>query len=811
MSDAGRRVVRRWAWRMFRREWRQQLLVLALVAVAMAATAVMAAAAMNASPPGTAEAGSATFLANVPAGPQLDARLRVFAADAGPVELISHRAVTVPGTALGVDLRGQSPHGRYSRPLLTLLTGRYPVGRHEVAVSPVAAQALGLRLGATWRPAGLGSWRVVGTVENPDSLLDAFVLVAPGQVPAPTSVTVLFDASPQRLPAVLRSLVTVASRGGGFSGALLVDLVAAFGLTLIGLVSVAAFTIVARRRQRSLGLLGSVGATDAHLRHVVLTNGMAVGLSAVVLGTPVGLGLWALYRPHLQSSSHHLINLWHLPYADVAIAVVLAFLTPLLASIRPAREVARQPIVRALEGRPIAPRPVARSATPGVVFVVAGFLVLGYAASRGGASLLLVLAGFVALVVGLVLLAPLLIAALGVLVPVAPLSARLAIRDLTRYRARSAATLAALSIAVMAAMSVLIATSARYSDPLDYVGPNLTSTQLLVSPAPRSHTAVTAAQAATVQSLASSFGARTLALESPAAGLVRLGPGRNWSGPLFVATPALLHAFAIPASALEPTALVATHRPGLSGVTDLVLIRGGASSDQPTPGEPRRDQAGPSPVTSCTRTHGCVRQPAIQELPALPAGTSAPNTVVTEFAVRTLHLATYPAGWLLTTAHPLDAAQIAQARSAATGAGLIVETQSGMPTSGEVAGWATAAADALALSLVVMALGLFRGETVEDRRILAVTGASTWTRRSVGAVVAALLSLLGAILGSLGAYVAVAAVLNAQPQGASLLSELTQVPALNLLAIFVGLPIGAGAIGWLVSGGVPARLTRPAT
>src|SRR5580698_101565 len=35
-----RRAVVRWAWRLFRREWRQQLLILALVVVAVAATIV---------------------------------------------------------------------------------------------------------------------------------------------------------------------------------------------------------------------------------------------------------------------------------------------------------------------------------------------------------------------------------------------------------------------------------------------------------------------------------------------------------------------------------------------------------------------------------------------------------------------------------------------------------------------------------------------------------------------------------------------------------------------------------------------------
>ena len=33
-----------------------------------------------------------------------------------------------------------------------------------------------------------------GTVENPQSLLDEFALVAPGQVNGPTRVTALFDA-----------------------------------------------------------------------------------------------------------------------------------------------------------------------------------------------------------------------------------------------------------------------------------------------------------------------------------------------------------------------------------------------------------------------------------------------------------------------------------------------------------------------------------------------------------------------------------------------------------------------------------------
>ena len=45
-----RRAVIRWSWRMFRREWRQQTLVLALIVVALAATVVGAAVATNTPP-----------------------------------------------------------------------------------------------------------------------------------------------------------------------------------------------------------------------------------------------------------------------------------------------------------------------------------------------------------------------------------------------------------------------------------------------------------------------------------------------------------------------------------------------------------------------------------------------------------------------------------------------------------------------------------------------------------------------------------------------------------------------------------------
>src|SRR5271165_5618676 len=60
---AARRAMIRWAWRLFKREWRQQLLILLLVTVAVAAVVVGAAVAVNTPPPANAGYGTAHDLA----------------------------------------------------------------------------------------------------------------------------------------------------------------------------------------------------------------------------------------------------------------------------------------------------------------------------------------------------------------------------------------------------------------------------------------------------------------------------------------------------------------------------------------------------------------------------------------------------------------------------------------------------------------------------------------------------------------------------------------------------------------------------
>ena len=152
------------------------------------------------------------------------------------------------------------------------------------------------------------------------------------------------------------------------------------------------------------------------------------------------------------------------------------------AASRPARAITKVPIVQALSGRPAPPRQIHRSALPGIVFLVLAFLLLGYSGSTnhgngsGGSPELLF--GIVLLIPGLILLAPFFLSLTARLGRRAPIATRLALRDLARYRARSGSALAAISIGVLAAVIVMLAAAARYGNVLDYAGPNLASNEL---------------------------------------------------------------------------------------------------------------------------------------------------------------------------------------------------------------------------------------------------------------------------------------------------------------------------------------------
>ena len=110
---------------------------------------------------------------------------------------------------------------------------------------------------------------------------------------------------------------------------------ATVGMLLIALVSVGGFTVLAQRRLRSLGMLGSIGATDRNVRLVMRANGVIVGVVGALLGFALGLVAWLAYRPHNEQSAHHLIGVFALPWTVIVVAMVLAVVATFLAAGHP--------------------------------------------------------------------------------------------------------------------------------------------------------------------------------------------------------------------------------------------------------------------------------------------------------------------------------------------------------------------------------------------------------------------------------------------------------------------------------------------
>jgi putative ABC transport system permease protein len=240
---------------------------------------------------------------------------------------------------------------------------------------------------------------------------------------------------------------------------------------------------------------------------------------------------------------------------------------------------------------------------------------------------------------------------------------------------------------------------------------------------------------------------------------------------VFVATPALLAHFGLEPSDVEPATHLLTSRSSLPG---LELIPG---------------------------RHAGWR-PNIQTVHQLPSYTSDPTTLITIRAFRSLGFTALPAGWLIQTPQPLTAAQIDQARRLAAAAGVSIENRSTQASLSQLRTDVTLAGVLVALGVLAMTVGLIRGETAGDLRTLAATGASSTTRRTLTGATAGALALLGALLGTAGAYVAFVAWFHNQ------LHLLSHVPVVDLAGIILGLPALAAVGGWLLAGREPPAIAR---
>jgi putative ABC transport system permease protein len=800
-----RRAVLRWALRLFRREWRQQLLVLTLITVAVAATIFGAALGTNTPLPANAGFGSASALVTLPGSdPHLATEIAALKGHFGTIDVIENQ-VFATGLVTGAQLRAQNPDGAYGRPMLALVRGRYPHGPGEVDLTSGLASAFRVGIGGTWRVDGR-ALRVTGIVENPQNLLDTFALVAPGQVTRPTQVTALFDATPLSFATFNFPPGATPLRPqppSGLTPAIIALAFAVVGLFFIGLVAVAGFTVLAQRRLRSLGILSSLGATDKDVRLVMVANGAVVGLVGAVLGGAIGIGAWIPYAPYFGTHADHYVAWTNLPWWLIGVSMALAVVTAILASRQPARAVADVPVVAALSGRPAEPKQSRRSPRPGLVVLAIGVVLLVFSGGTHGGSgsdVFDTLAGLLTTIAGLVLLAPVIIGQVARVARRVPLAARIALRDLARYRARSGAALAAATLAVFIAMLITLLSTNRFTEPLDYVGPNLPPNQLIIY-TPGNNPATTSgdtlpsagqhrAGQATTARIAAALGTRdvlplTAAVAPTDTGLQQVGAGGGQgTTDIWVATPALLRHYGIKASTIMPGTVLLTSRPGLQGLPNLLLQYGNFMA--------------PNPVLKF------IPAPPIQTLASLPTDVSDPNLLILAPVADRLRLRQATVAWLIQTPRSLTPVQISSARRVAAAAGLTIETKNGTPSLNEVRNDATAAGILVALGVLAMTIGLIRSETSGDIRTLTATGASARTRRGITAATAGALGLLAALAGTAAAYLAVIASSWSQ----FLAGHASLLPWLDLAAVLVGLPAVAAAGGWLLAGREPRAIAR---
>jgi putative ABC transport system permease protein len=557
---------------------------------------------------------------------------------------------------------------------------------------------------------------------------------------------------------------------------------------------------MAQRRLRALGMLGALGATDRHVRLVMLANGAAVGAVAAVAGAAAGLAGWLAFAPQLETLVSHRMDRFNLPWWAIGAAMLLAVMTAVIAAWWPARSASRVPVVTALSGRPPRPQPAHRLATAGAVLLALGLGLLGMAGQKRP---LVVVAGTVATTLAVLFLAPLAIRALGRAGRRAPITVRLAVRDLARYQGRAGAAVGAIALAIGIAASIAISAAASAAGDAA-TGGNLPDNQIVVylspegagAPLPDTTPAQLQVVQAGVDAIAAALGTHDIVPLDAAvnsgdgkvaglgareggkgmAVLVRVQPvdggGTLMSdvGALYVATPALLARYGIQAADIDPSTDVLTARGDLAGTT---LLYG------------PRQTADPKIATA-----------------DLPTYSSAPNTLLTSAALQRLGLQTRVAGWLIQADRPLTGAQIDGARKAAAGAGLTIETRDTKQSLKRLGQQATGVGMFLALGVLAMTVGLIRSETANDLRILSAAGATATARRALTGATAGALALLGAVLGTAGAYAALIAWHRSD------LTNLAHPPVVNLVAIVIGLPLVAGAGGWLLAGREPTAIAR---
>ncbi|GHJ91913.1 hypothetical protein SNE510_14320 [Streptomyces sp. NE5-10] len=413
------------------------------------------------------------------------------------------KLTTVHGL-LQTDVREMKADDPIARGITTLVDGHYPRKADEVIATSAFLEQSGLSIGSTVSARNFDRpYRIVGSYELPDSLKSAQITALPGAFLAPygkavekagslapgTSVSYLVQHAGgftwNSVKEINTKGVTVVSRAvrldppadsevplyqrddwgdfessAGADALLLATLATVVGLAMLEICLLAgpAFAVGARRSRRQLGLVGANGGSRSHIRAIVLSGGLVIGVAAAVVGTVLAVVLTLVLQPFLEEFMGQRFGSFDVRPLELLGIALLAVLTGLLAAIVPAVTASRQTVLASLTGR----RGV-RSTSKVLPVLGLVALLVGAAIALYGSVItdqFIIVAGGSALAeLGVVAMTPALVGLFGRAGRWLPLSPRLALRDAVRNRGRTAPAVAAVLAAVAGTVAVATYTS----------------------------------------------------------------------------------------------------------------------------------------------------------------------------------------------------------------------------------------------------------------------------------------------------------------------------------------------------------------
>ena len=373
--------------------------------------------------------------------------------------------------------------------------GRFPVRDGEVAISRVIAERGYVVGGVLELTRDDVPVRVVGIVRPPAASDEALLALPPPAedllynprpvyfvtVPGGLDWPAVQRLNSQGLNVVSREVANdppapaewlppqdaEAFEGSSSAGTAVLALVVTSVVLEIVLLAGPAFAVGVRRQRRDLALIGAAGGSAADLRRVVLAGGVLLGGGAALLGAVSGVLLARLSVPVAEAVLGTTFGPFDVPLFDVAVTVAVGLVAGLGAAWFPARQAARTDVVDTLAGRRGQVRTSWRPPVLGFVLGAAGMVCVAVGA-RG--SEFGVAAGAVLLIVGLATASPWLVGLLAPLGRRLPLAGRLAVRDATRNRSRTAPALAAVMATVAGVTALAIGSQSDSSQSQrDYV------------------------------------------------------------------------------------------------------------------------------------------------------------------------------------------------------------------------------------------------------------------------------------------------------------------------------------------------------